>query len=45
MSPGVSRPTCQLACTRVFNGCDVDRLVATHQTPIRIKAPPECLAL
>ena len=45
MSPGVSLPICRLARTRVFSGCDVDRLVATNQTPIRIKALYGCLAL
>ena len=45
MSLGISLPICRLARTRVFSGCDVDRLGATHQTPIRIKALYGCLTM
>jgi hypothetical protein len=45
MLSGVSLPICRLARTRVFSRCDVARLVATHQTPIRIKAYEGHLAL
>ena len=45
MLSGVSFPICCLARTRVFSRCDVARLVATHQTPIRIKAYEGYLAI
>ena len=38
MAYGVSLPICRFARTRVFSRFDVARPVATHQTPIRIKA-------
>ena len=45
MSHGISLPICRFARTRVFSGCDVTRPMATHQTPIRIKAHDGHLAL
>jgi hypothetical protein len=45
MSHGTSLPICRFARTRVFSRCDVARPVATHQTPIRIKAHDGHLAL
>jgi hypothetical protein len=41
---GVSFPMCRFARIRVFVGCGIDRTGATHQTPIRIKAPHGHLA-
>jgi len=45
MSHGISLPICRFARTRVFSDCDVTRSMATHQTPIRIKAHDGHLAL
>ena len=45
MSHGISLPICRFARTRVFSDCDVTRSMATHQTPIRIKAHDGRLAL
>ena len=45
MSHGTSLPICRFARTRVFNRWDVARPVATHQTPIRIKAHDGHLAI
>ena len=45
MSYGISLPICRFARTRVFSDCDVTRSMATHQTPIRIKAHDGHLAL
>ena len=45
MSYGISLPICRFTRTRVFSGCDVTRPLATHQTPIRIKAHDGHLAL
>jgi hypothetical protein len=45
MSPGISLPICRFARTRVCSGCDVDRRVATPQTPIRSTAPHGYLAM
>jgi hypothetical protein len=35
---GISLPICRFARARVFSGFGIDRTMATHQTPIRIKA-------
>jgi len=45
VSHGISLPMCRFARTRVFSRCDVARPVATHQTPIRIKAHDGHLAI